>query len=390
MLPKLFCATLLLLPVYAAAISEPPSNSDLSATQHPQSPHDVGRPAEYHEIMAMLDGLDQPMLKEIKHHVSILRTLDHSSLQRFKHLVSQHLPAATEQPEGTEEFVEVDEVNSVGRRGGQTAAGGFVWAVASGNRAGNSEDEEELGQEDSSSQAATTRRRRWATTRRRRGATTRRRRMSWWEKTRRRRTPKKIYDADGCRVAWAWKDGNTDGKKVCKAKYGKCMQQHCWKFDGDWTCPGCWDQPTEAKKVANAITATWESKRGEAYCNKHMKSPKLIQIASINSASVEDFKKQLGHNNADLHEIDVSDIAADFRWKDHLVVHRSGIHEANEGMFLLCASWTAVCLGTPPSKGQSCATVRKVLGCKKKKEDWKWHDCSKWYSSMRLALPDLA
>ena len=44
---------------------------------------------------------------------------------------------ATEQPEGTEEFVELHEGNSAGRRGGQTAAGGFAWAAASGNRAGN-------------------------------------------------------------------------------------------------------------------------------------------------------------------------------------------------------------------------------------------------------------
>jgi len=273
---------------------------------------------------------------------------------------------ATEQPEGAEEFVELDEGNSAGRRGGggQTAAGGFAWAAASGNRAGNSE--RQLGQEDSSSQVATRRRR----------------------KSRRRRTKAgcKAWSSTGeCRVC--------HGRKTCKQKYGKddCTK-YCWKYKGNWACPGCF-QEAEAKKVVSAITATWESKRGLEYCKEHQSNPKLTKVMSTTSASAEAWIKAIGSSNDDLHVFDVSNIT-DFRWSDHIVMHRSGIHEvsANGIPVQLCASWTAVCLGTPASHGQSCTTVRKVVGCRKtiRATSTKWHDCSEWVSSHKLGLLNLA
>jgi len=289
--------------------------------------------------------------------------LDQPSLQTFRHLVLQHLPAATEQPEGSEEFVELDEENSAGRRGGQTAAGGFSWAADSSNRAGNSEDEEELGEEDSSSQATTKQRRRRA--------------CNAWSST----------GDNECRVC--------EQKKGCKQKYGKDeCQKYCWKYQGGWTCPGC-SQEAEEKNVASAITDTWESKRGLEYCKKYQQTAKLTKVMSVESASVKAWKEATGNSNHDLHAFDVSKIAADFRWSDHIIIHRSGIHEATVGKqeFQLCASWTAVCLGTPPSHGQSCATVRKVLGCKYKssrRASHDWSDCDKWHSKKRLAMSNLA
>jgi len=348
-------AVILLLPLSCAAFSPPSDVSDLSSDvdlNHLESTGDVHLRLKHHwdAILEIIRGADHPLREEIKPMV----------LQRAA-TVTRHFEEPRESKPPTEmqgpddpKFIELHEGSSssaaVGRRGGQLAAGGFAWVAASGNRAGNSEDDEELGQaSDSWSQA---------------------------EKE------ELEYDKAGCRI-------RRNGTKVCKAKYGEC-QEHCWKYAPDWICPGCWNQVPDAKKVADAITAAWESNRGLAYCEKHMTKPVLTKSMSASSASVEEMKKQIGEENSDLlDKIDVSNVTAGFRWNDHFVVHRSGVHSVNGGHLLLCASWTAVCLRTTTSNGQSCATVRQVLGCKKK-EMRKFIDCRTWGSANQVALPDFA
>jgi len=393
-------AFVVLLP-FVTPFSTPSDGSDLMASlgaHDSKSTADVHRRLTYHRdaILAIIRGADQPLREEIK---PMLLQLAAKVTEHFqepdesKPMAETHFQARDEL-----EFLEVQEESSTsaGRRGGQSAMGGFAWAIAaSGNRAGNSE--RQLGQ-DSSSQVEEKRGR--GRPERQLGQDS----PSPVQAAAQSATAK--VESAAAQVAtgrrrkgetWETKHGTTcvtSGRvERCKDKYGKCPH-HCWEYSGGWTCPGCWDQEDDARKLASAITATWESKRGLEYCNKYKSSThsNVTKVGSAVSADIEALQKAFGEENHDLHEINVSEVAKKFRWSDHVMMHRSGVHAVRKrgaDVLLLCSSWTAVCLRTPPSHGQKCKTVRQVLGCKKRQHA-KFEDCNTWVSVNKVTLPNFA
>jgi len=487
----LICGILLALSAYTTAVSDLVDDtandvSEMSALQHSQDA--VRRPPEYHQIMAMLDGLDQSM--HIKLHAAILRTLDHQSLKKIKHIFSQHIPTATEQLEIPNAF-KLLEVQEGRRGGGQTASGGFAWEATAGNRAGNSE--RQLGQEGSSSQAKGKRGsssqaelRRKATVAEATAATAQAQAAatSAQVNTQPRKQNPVVAAIQGLKPAadgaiCEWEAHPTeaccsehDPKKVtrgrvfkfnasdssccrqiydltlCLDKYdvagsrhkddvagspSKC-QKYCWEssiigYPG-WICPGC-HQEGEARKLANNITAKWESKRGldnPKGCKDTAKfavpwersGPSGQGPAAGSEPSPEVLKEMFRRQrttwqcklanvrecNKGIRDSDMKLTAEDFpttlKGSDYTVMHRSGVLEL--GPSQMCSSWTAVCLNTPLSHGQPCTTVQKVLGCRnylkldptkaypeKRTDGWQdWTNCSNWTGLASHTLPNLA
>ena len=65
-----------------------------------------------------------------------------------------------------------------------------------------------------------------------------------------------------------------------------------------------------------------------------VQSPYSVRVKTLQKKAL----KGLGLRRS--REIDVSKVSKDFRWDDHVLMHRSGIHLAG-GFKLLCSSWTA-------------------------------------------------